>query len=309
MKAARVNATGAPDVIHLEDIAIPSPALGEVLIKVKAAGVGPWDALIRTGSSGLQEPLPLTLGSDLSGVIERVGTNVAYFKPGDEVFGVTNRLFIGAQAEYAIASADMIAFKPKNLTDVEAASVPVVAVTAWQMLFEYGALRAGQSVLIHGGAGNVGAYAVQLARRACVRVIATAGTDDIDFVKRLGASEVIDYQKNRFEDSITDVDVVLDTVGGDVQERSLTVVRPGGILVSIVSPPDVQKTRQRGIRGIFFLAEVTTERLSKIADWVGSGELMTSVGMVLPLEQVMKAHEMLRGSREHPRGKIVLKIA
>lgn len=174
MKACRVHHFGPPDVILIEEVDRPHPGEGEVLVRIKAAGVGPWDAWIRAGKSVLPQPLPLTLGSDLSGAVEAIGPAVTALKPGTEVFGVTNRQFTGAYAEYAVASAGMIAAKPVRLSDAEAASVPVVAVTAQQALFEQAKLAAGQTVLIHGAAGSVGAYAVQMARLAGLRVIATA---------------------------------------------------------------------------------------------------------------------------------------
>jgi NADPH:quinone reductase-like Zn-dependent oxidoreductase len=192
-----------------------------------AAGVGPWDALIREGKSKISPPPPLTLGSDLSGIVEAVGPGVVDFKSGDEVYGVTNPQFCGAHAEYAVASANMMAKKPQRLTHIEAASVPVVAVTAWQMLFEYAHAVVGQSVLILGAAGNVGAYAVQLAISAGMRVVAVVGSQDIEFVQGLGAEAFVDYRVAKFED-IPQVDVVLDTVGGNLLERSLRTLKPKG---------------------------------------------------------------------------------
>ena len=182
-KACRVHRFGPPDVITLEDFPPPAPGAGEVLVRVKAAGVGPWDAWIRAGKSALPQPLPLTLGSDLAGVVEAVGPGVANVAPGDAVFGVTNPHFIGSYADYALAAAGMIAKKPAALGDVDAASVPVVAVTAWQALFDQAQVMRGQTVLVHGGAGNVGAYVVQLAHRAGLRVIATAGETDLAYVR------------------------------------------------------------------------------------------------------------------------------
>ena len=192
MKACRVHRFGPPDVIAFEDIPRPLPDRGEVLVRVKAAGVGPWDACIRAGKSVQPQPLPLTLGSDLSGVVEAVGPGVTVLKPDSEVFGVTNRRFTGAYAERAVAAADMIATKPARLKDVEAASVPVVAVTAQQALDQAHPVS-GQTV-IHGAGGNVGAYTVQLARRAGLRIIATAGARDVETVRSLGAHDVIDHR-------------------------------------------------------------------------------------------------------------------
>ena len=173
--AWRVHEFGPPNVMRFERVPRPNPGPGEVLVKVEAAGVGPWDGWIRAGKSALPQPLPLTLGSDLSGEIVAVGPGVSDLRVGDQVYGVTNPRFVGAYAEYALASAAMVSRKPTSLTYIEAASVPVIAVTAWQALFDQAQLKAGQTVVIHGAAGNVGAYAVQLARRAGVRTIATAG--------------------------------------------------------------------------------------------------------------------------------------
>lgn len=307
MKAARIHRFGGPEVIDLDDLPRPVPESDQVLVRVAAAGVGPWDALIREHKSAVDVPLPLILGSDFSGIVESVGRDVHSFKPGDAVFGATNPQFIGAYAEYALASASMIAARPASLSFIEAASTPVVAVTAWQMLFDYANAQAGQSVLVHGAAGNVGAYAVQLARQAGLRIFATASSADASFVKSLGVETVIDYRTTRFEDAVPQVDIVLDVAGGDTRARSFNVVRPGGILVSVVSgaPPEAKHAT---IRSVFFLVDVTTQRLEKLAALFDHGKLSTSVGTVLPLDQARKAHEMLGGA-PHPRGKIVLNIA
>ena len=305
MKAARIHKFGGPEVIVIDELERPEPAEGEVLVHVFAAGVGPWDALIRERKSVVDSRLPLTLGSDLSGVVEAVGRGVSSFRPGDEVYGVTNKQFIGAYGEYALASADMIASKPKSLDYLASASAPVVAVTAWQMLFDYAQANAGRVVLIQGAAGNVGAYAVQLASQAGLRVLATAAGKDLDYVRRLGASTAIDYAAQRFEQVAPQVDVVLDLVGGDTRDRSFAVVKPGGILVSVVSEPMPKPT---GIRAVFFLVEVTTERLGRLSTLFDSGKLVSHVGSVLPLEEARTAHEMLAGAPHKP-GKIVLRVA
>jgi NADPH:quinone reductase-like Zn-dependent oxidoreductase len=307
MRAARIHNFGPPDVIVIDDLPRPIPAQGQLLVRVAAAGVGPWDALIREHKSVVNTPLPLILGADLSGVVEEVGPGVLDFKVGDPVYGANNPNFCGAYTDYALAFANMVARKPAGLTDVEAASVPVVAVTAWQMLFDYAQAKAGQTVLIHGGAGSVGAYAVQLASRADLRVIATASAADASFVQSLGAGRVLDYRGTKFEDEISAVDIVIDTVGGDTRERSVKVLKPGGILVSVVSPfpktPDAL-----GVRAAFFIVAVTTVRLNALAELFDQRKLAPSVGTVLPLEQVRTAHEMLAGA-PHKRGKIVLAVA
>lgn len=308
MKAARVLHFGPPSVIENDDLPRPEPARGELLVRVKAAGVGPWDALIRQGKSGIRESLPLILGSELSGVVEAVGAGVTGFEPGDEVYGATNERFTGGYAEYAVASATKMAQKPRRLNFIEAASAPVVSVTAWQMLFDYGRVTAGQRVLIHGAAGNVGAYAVQLAHGAGVHVIATARAADREYVRRLGATEVVDYETERFEALVAGVDVVLDTVGGDTTQRSFQVLKPGGILVSVVSAVPEATQKRFGVRAAFFYVDVTTARLKGFAELFDSGKLVTDVGTVLPLEQARVAHEMLGGA-PHKRGKIVLNTA
>jgi len=306
MNAARIHRFGAPDVIVVEDIPRPSPAAGEVLVRVVAAGVGPWDALIREGKSKVSGTPPLTLGSDLSGAVDAVGPGVTQFNRDDEVYGVTNAQFIGAQAEYAVAAAHMIAPKPRRLSHLEAASVPVVAVTAWQMLFEHARLERGQSVMVLGAAGNVGAYAVQFAANAGFHVIAVAGSKDAAFARALGANDVIDYRVTDFADLPQTVDAVIDTVGGETRDRAMRVLKPGGILVTVVSTEFVPA--RADVRTAFFYAEVTTARLSTVSALLDSGTVIPQVGSVLPLEQVRAAHDMLAGA-PHERGKIVLNVA
>ena len=308
MMAWRVHEFGPPDVMRFERVPRPNPGPGEVLVKVEAAGVGPWDGWIRAGKSALPQPLPLTLGSDLSGEIIAVGPGVSDLRVGDQVYGVTNPQFIGAYAEYALASAAMVSRKPTSLTYIEAASVPVIAVTAWQALFDQAQLKAGQTVLIHGAAGNVGAYAVQLARRAGVRTIATAATDDMAFVRNLGANTVIDYRTQRFEEDVRDADAVIDLVGGETQKRSFQVLRRGGKLISAVSRPDQHLAESHGVEAAFFLVNVTSQYLAEIASLLDGGELRTHVGAVLPLADAREAHLMLERVRPQPKGKIVLTV-
>jgi NADPH:quinone reductase-like Zn-dependent oxidoreductase len=308
MKAWRVNDFGGTEAMTFEDVARQQPGPGEILVKVAAAGVGPWDGWIRSGHSALPQPLPLTLGSDLSGTVAAIGDGVSDFAVGEAVYGVTNSRFTGAYAEYAVASAASMAGKPESLSDDEAASVPVIAVTAWQALFEQARVGQGQTVLIHGAAGNVGAYAVQFARQSGAHVIATAGTGDVEIVRALGADAVIDYKAARFEDVVRDVDAVIDLVGGETQERSFAVLKPGGLLVSAVSKPDQALAELHGVRALFFLVEVTTMHLTRIAEMIDAGELSVNVGTVLPFADARIAHEILEGLRPHPRGKIILNV-
>ena len=306
MRAARVHRFGGPEVIEIKDVPVPEPGPGEVLVRVGAAGVGPWDGWIRAGKSVLPQPLPLTLGSDLAGTIVRVGADVKGFAAGEWVFGVTNKRFTEAYAEFALARATMLARRPDTLDDVAAASVPVIAVTAWQALFDQAHLTAGQTVLIHGAAGSVGSYAVQLAREAGLQVIATASARDANYVGRLGATTVVDHRAERFEDVAQNVDAVIDLVGGETQARSFAVVKRGGRLISAVSDPDAAEAARRGVQARFFLVDVTTAALSAIAERLGDGRLSVDVGIALPLHEARIAHEMLDGRRPKPRGKIVL---
>jgi NADPH:quinone reductase-like Zn-dependent oxidoreductase len=306
MKAARILHFGPPSVITNVDLPRPEPTAGQMLVHVKAAGVGNWDALVREGKLP-NEHLPLTLGYELAGIVEAIGTEVSGFKAGDEVYGATNEQLTGGYAEFALPSARMMAQKPKTLTFIEAASAPIGTVTAWQMLFDYAHAVAGQTVLIHGAAGNVGAYAVQLAKLSDLHVVATAAAAELDYVRSLGAEKVLDYEAEQLEDSLNGVDIVLDTVGGETQERSLRVLKPGGILVSVVSPVPEAAQKRYGVRAAYFYVDVTTARLNEISRLFDSGKLATNVGSVLPLEQARTAHEML--AQPHKRGKIVLSIA
>jgi NADPH:quinone reductase-like Zn-dependent oxidoreductase len=308
MMAWRIHTFGPPGVMKFEELPPPAPGSGEVLVRVKAAGVGPWDAWIRAGKSALPQPLPLTPGSDLSGEIVGLGPGVSDLRAGDQVYGVTNPRFIGAYAEFAVASAAMIAMKPRSLSFIQAASVPVIAITAWQALFHHARLEAGQTVVIHGAAGNVGAFAVQLAHRAGVRIIATAAASDVGFLRALGASTVIDFHTQRFEEQVRGADAVIDLVGGETQTRSFQVLRHGGKLISAVSQPDQDIAQRHGVEAAFFLVNVTSRHLAQMAALLDGGELRTHIGAVLPLAEASEAHLMLEHLRLQPKGKIVLAV-
>ena len=300
MKAARIHSFGPPDVVVVEDVPVPSPGPGEILVRVVAAGVAPWDALIREGKSKVSPQPPLTLGSDLSGVVEKIGPGVTDFALADEVYGVTNPQFCGAQAEFAVASAGTVARKPQSLNYVEAASAPVIAVTAWQMLFQYAHVTRGQTVMVVGAAGNVGAYAVQMAVDAGIDVVAIAHANDREVLSPLGVKSIIDFSKPDFEQDLPQVDAIVDTVGGSTLQRLVARLKPGGKLVTSVSlsPP---------AGGIFFYAEVTTSRLQTLTTLFDEGRITARVGSILPLSQARQAHEMLAGA-PHKRGKIILEI-
>ncbi len=304
MKAVRIHRFGPPEVVVVEDIPKPSPGKGEMLVRVAAAGVAPWDAVIREGKSKVSPQPPLKLGSDLSGFVEEVGPDVSQFAIGDEVYGVTNPQFCGAQAEFAIALAGMIAPKPRRLSHLEAASAPVVAVTAWQMLFEYAQAKSGDTILITGAAGNVGAYAVQMALDAGMRVIAVARSSDHELLRAYGVETILDSSAAGFENSLPQVDAVLDTVGGDTVQRCSAAVKVGGRLVSVVS---TQLPQRAGMHSVFFYAEVTSQRLRTVTDLFETRRISARVGPVLPLAEARSAHEMLAGA-PHKNGKIVLQL-
>jgi NADPH:quinone reductase-like Zn-dependent oxidoreductase len=304
MLAARVHQYGGPDVITLEDIARPSPGDGEVIVRVGAAGVGPWDIWVRTGRSVLRQPLPLTLGSDLSGEVVEVGAGVHGFAPGQHVFGVTNELFIGAYAEYAVARAAMIATKPAAIGHLAAASVPVVAVTALQMVVDLAGVRPGQRVLVLGAGGNVGGYAVQLARLAGGHVTGADFTAGVMYASRIGADEVIDMTAAPIERASA-IDVVIDTVGGDLAVRALATLSPGGVLVSSVAQLAPSRT---DVRVRYLIVDVTSAALERIARELQAGSLVTNVGTVLSLGNARRAHDMLEGRVPHLPGKLVLAV-
>ncbi len=304
MKAVRIHRFGGPEVVVIEEVPVPTPGEREVLVRVAAAGVAPWDALIREGLSKVSPQPPFTLGSDLSGVVQAFGKGVTAFAAGDEIYGVTNPQFCGAQAEYAVVAAGMIALKPPLLDFAEAASVPVIAVTAWQMLFEHAQAKRGETVMILGAAGNVGAYAVQMAIDAGARVVAVAYAKDESLLS-LGAQCIVDSTTPQLEKRLPQVDTILDCVGGSILEICLPALKPGGKLVTVVS---TQPLPQRAdVKPIFFYAEVTAARLRTLTTLFEERRIAPRVGSILPLDDARIAHQMLAGAPHKP-GKIVLQL-
>jgi NADPH:quinone reductase-like Zn-dependent oxidoreductase len=304
MTAMRVHDFGGPEAITAQSMLVPRPDAGEILVRVHACGAGPWDAWIRAGKSVLPQPLPLTLGSDVSGSVAVVGDQVTGFRIGDPVYGVTNKRFTDGYAEYAVCVGAMMAPKPASLTDVEAASVPVIAVTAWQMLFDHARLGRGQSVLVQGAAGNVGRFAVQLAAEAGLFVTAIATDAEAGALRALGAHVVVgrDLATNdRF-------DAVIDLVGGPEQGKLFRLVNPGGSLISAVAEPDQDRAREAGVRGAFMLVDVRTDVLNELTGRLEDGRLRPFVGTVLPLSEAVMAHRMLDGVLRHAPGKIILSV-
>lgn len=306
MKAVRIQKFGGPEQVAVEEVPMPVAGPGEVLVRVAAAGVAPWDALIREGQSKVSPQPPLTLGSDLAGVVEAVGAEVVDVKAGDEVYGVTNPQFCGAQAEYAVAQDGMIAPKPKELDFLQAASSPVIAVAAWQMLFEYADLKMGQTALILGGAGNVGAYAVQMALNAGLNVVAVGRARDRELLLSLGVQNIVDSDAPNFESRLPTADAILDTVGAGTVERCLGALKAGGKVVSLVSSKPFPQRADAQV--IFFYAEVTTSRLKILNALFANRKISARVGSVLRLADAREAQLMLAGAPHRP-GKIVFQVS
>ncbi|WP_334956359.1 NADP-dependent oxidoreductase [Nostoc sp.] len=305
IQAIRIHNYGESDVLTLETIAQPEPQPNEVLIRVQAAGVNPLDWKIRAGymKEIFPMPLPFTPGMDIAGIVEAIGADVKALQVGQEVYG---ELRMGAYAQFVTAPEDAIALKPKTLDFVEAASVPMVAMTAYQGLFDHADLKPGQTVLIHAASGGVGMFAVQFAKWKGAHVIGTASAANAEFVQSLGADQVIDYNATPFEQVVENVDVVLDTLGGDTQARSYSVVKPGGIMVSTSAPPDAQKAEERGIRAEMMNMKPSASLLEEIASLVDSGQVKTLVAQTFSLSEARQAQELSQGG--HVRGKIVLQI-
>ena len=310
MKAIRIHGRGGPDHLVYEDAPQPHPGSGEVLVRVYATGVIAnelkWDETYENEAGG-KRVLPIP-GRDLSGVVEEVGPGVTIFAKGSEVYAMLAYGRDGAEAEYTIALPSELVPKPRALDHVQAAAVPLTALTAWQALFDHAGLSSGQTVLIHGAAGGVGVFAVQLARWAGAHVIATASARNRDFLRELGANEIIDYTTTRFEEVVHDVDIGFDMVGGDTLERSWQVVKPGGVLVSVVSPrPSFEEAKARDVRPVWFVVEPNREQLIQIGALIEAGRIRPIIETVLPLSQARQAYE--QGARGHTRGKIVLRVA
>jgi NADPH:quinone reductase-like Zn-dependent oxidoreductase len=304
MQAIRAHDYGGPEVFVLEQAPRPEPNADEVLIRIKAAGVNPADWKYRSGAYKQFMPLqfPWTPGLEGSGIIESFGTNVNAFKKGDEVYGFVT----GGYAEYALAKVNEIQLKPATLTFAEAASLPVGVLTAWGALIDSAKIEAGQHVLVHGAAGGVGAYAVQLARWKGAHVIGTASTGNVEFVRSLGAEKVIDYSATRFETVVHDLDVVIDTVGGDLAERSFQVIRPGGIYVTVAGRLAEDAGKAQKITALSG-RRAAGENLKQISELIEAKQLKPVTGAVFKLADARQAHELSQTG--HGRGRIILHVA
>lgn len=309
MTAVRVHHFGGPDVLELDRLAVPKPANDELLVRVHAASVNPVDYKIREGDYPPvpAERLPVVLGRDLCGSVVACGAAAGAARPGDTIYA-----FIapdrGAYAEYALVKAGEYAVKPAHLDDTVAAAVPLAALTAWQGLFDHGRLQAGERVLIHGGAGGVGHFAIQFAKCKGAEVITTVSARDREFARALGADRVIDHQAQAFEDLMRDVDLVFDLVGGDTRERSWQVLKPeGGRLITTLSEPSPQQAAAHNARAARYLAQPNARQLAEIAGLIDAGEVWVEVGRVFPIDQAAAAQDYLETA--HVRGKVVLRAA
>jgi NADPH:quinone reductase-like Zn-dependent oxidoreductase len=305
MQAIRIHKFGESDVLEIDTLPDPVPGQGEVLVTVIASSVNPVDYKIRKGGYLPEDQLPITPGRDIAGVVRRCGPGVKAYEPGAEIFALLppDR---GGHAELVAVPEAACALKPERLDFVESAAVPLAALTAWQGLFDHGELRRGQSVLILGAAGGVGHMAVQFAKTIGAEVFATCGPDDIDFLIQLGVDHVIDYRIMRFEEEARDVDLVFDLVGGEVLDRAFTVLKHGGVLVSALQPPDPEKARTAGVRGVRYMAEPNGRQLTEIARLIDAGKVAPQVDRTYPLSQTAQAEDWLE--HHHVRGKVVIKV-
>src|ERR1043166_5766037 len=308
MKAIVVHEYGGPEVLKYEEVPRPLPKEDQILVRVIAAGVNPVDASIRSGKYAkfFGTTLPLVPGGDIAGMVEKIGAKVTKFKEGDPVYAYISLQNNGGYAEFALTAEKEAAPKPESLSYEEAAAVPIVALTAWQALIDVAKLSAGQTVLIDGGAGGVGSFAIQIAKARGAKVIATASTANQDLLKQLGADIAIDYTRQKFEDVAKGVDVVLDSIGKDKLARSYAVVKKGGIIVSLVARPNQSELDKHGIRGTALSVEPNSEELAEIGKLIDDKKIKVIVSQTFPLSEARKAQEQV--ATGHTRGKIVLKV-
>lgn len=309
MRAAQINSYGGPEVLKtVQDASNPTAGPGQVLVEVYAAAVNPFDRKVREGYLKEAAPLkfPATLGGDLAGVIAELGEGVAGLQVGDEVYGQAGALSgQGAFAEFSPVKAEQLGLKPKNVDFVTAAALPLAGVSAYQALVDHANLQSGQKILIHGGAGGIGSFAIQIAKHLGAHVATTAAARDADFVKSLGADEVIDYKAQAFETLIKDYDAVFDTVGGETYSRSYQVLKSGGVIVSMTDQPIEDLAQKYNIEAIAQQTKTTTERLTKLAELVEQGAIKVNIDKVFPLEQAGEALAYIQGAHQ---GKVVIKV-
>ncbi|MFF6987706.1 zinc-binding dehydrogenase [Streptomyces sp. NPDC010273] len=309
MRVITQNVLGGPEVLEEVQVERPEPRANEILIRVRAAGLNPTDWKHRANGGFLGEP-PFVLGWDVSGVVEAVGVGVARFQPGDEVFGMLSYPWgHGSHAEYVAAPARAFVHKPAGIDHVQAGALPLVSLTAWQALVENARLQPGQRVLIHAAAGGVGHVAVQIAKARGAYVIGTASAGKHDFLRELGVDEAIDYRETDFAEAVKDVDVVLDTLGGETGVKSLRVLRPGGVVVSIIpigSAEFPDEAERLGVRAVRMLVDADRADMESIVELVEAGKLRATVARTFPLADAAEAHQL--GETGRTAGKLVLTV-
>ncbi|MBI5357724.1 NADP-dependent oxidoreductase [Candidatus Saccharibacteria bacterium] len=310
MKSAQINEYGDPSVIKIVDIEKPKINEDQVLVKVHASSINPFDTAIRAGymKDNIPLKLPITLGGDIAGEVSEIGGSATNLAVGDKVYGQANVVAgnSGAFAEFAATAEQQIAIMPNNLDFLQAASLPLVAVSAWQGLVEHINLKPNQKIFIHGGAGGIGTIAIQIAKNIGAYVATTATGEDIDYVKSLGADEVIDYKTQDFSEALSDYDAVFDAVGGDDFAKSYLVLKEGGVAVSMIAQVDEEKAKEQKIEAIRQMTNVTKNSLNSIRELVESGIVKPQLDKTFKLDEISQAFELKESGKV--RGKIVIKI-
>jgi NADPH:quinone reductase-like Zn-dependent oxidoreductase len=307
MHAIRIHTFGGPEVLKDEVVPAPEPQGDEILVRIEAASVNPVDYKTREGKfpKALDDALPIILGRDLSGIVEKTGTDTAPVEKGQAVIALLD-YDRGAYAQHVVLKRGEWTAKPTNLSFVQAAAVPLAALTAWQGMIDHGGLKEGQRVLIHGGAGGVGHMAIQIAKAKGAWVATTCAGEDFEFVRNLGADQLIDYKMEKFEDRVSDIDLVYDLIGGETQDRSFKVLKHGGALISTLEQPDKAKALYKNLTIAHYMAKPDADELKEIAALIETGKIKPFVHATFKLAEAAKAEQML--ASEHVRGKIVLSV-
>jgi NADPH:quinone reductase-like Zn-dependent oxidoreductase len=307
IREMRIHRFGGPEVLQADDIEPSLPDALQVLVKVRSASINPVDFKIRNGKypAVKEDRLPYTLGRDVSGIVEQCGAQATKFRVGDEVFGIVG-IYGGGYAQKVVLDQRAIAHKPPAIDHADAAAVPLAGQTAWQGLFRHGQLKGGQSVLIHGGSGGVGHFAIQFAKAKGARVITTVSTDNVEFARSLGADVVIDYKKQRFEDQASNLDMVFDLIDGETRERSWKLLKRGGVLVSTLTAPSQDKAKEVGVQALRYTVEADGDELAEIANLLTAGKVKPSVLKTYPLEEASQA--LTEIEKGHSVGKTVLTV-
>ncbi|MEO6818479.1 MAG: NADP-dependent oxidoreductase [Ginsengibacter sp.] len=308
MRAIQIDQYGKADLLQIRDIPKPSFKTNEVLVGVQYSGVNPIDLKFRSGKMQQQisKTFPFIPGWELAGIVDKVGDSVKRFKVGDAVYSMPNSMQEGSYAEYISIDENEVAMKPETISFAQAAAIPMVAGAAYTSLVKVGKIKPGQKILIHGAAGAVGFFAVQIAKNEGAYVIGTASSEGVDLLQSLGVDEIIDYTKTDFTTVVKNVDIVLDLVGGETQLKSFDVIKKGGQLISITMPPSQEKAEGAGINAVFVYTNPDYEMLEEISAMIDNGKLKVNTPMILPLDDAIKAHEMIE--QRTAKTKIVLDV-